>query len=424
MAVLVAVVLVFLIMPLFAVVIDLGMARAVQERVHNAAESAAVAAALSMRHGEPGNVDAAVLAAKRYAARNLGIPEGSPEWSTCPDDQGGGTPVECIRVDTARKEVSVRVPPRTTPSVFSAVLGAGPAAVSASASAAWGTTDPNDCTLCVLGDYEGGNQRVLVYDGDVAVGGRLSASLVQPDLGAAGGELRADLGRHVFAGIPYTGSGVSPTPEPLSEGLQDPSASLPLPTPATVGASSTRSTSGSGVCAPGIYVDVTGCSSFTGGGVYILTGRPNDIVTTRLPADLLQATVYVTCSRFIGSEIHMKACAGTDLGVRFGGTTGGDRTLRAPGQGAYSGVAVLYDPVTPRSQRLASGGRLSIEGDVLGRGVRLREPDSSGGAASIRGRLLVGQVLLGISGTGRLAYEVTGRADGGTLRDSQIRLTG
>ncbi len=75
---------------LAALVVDLGMARDSRRQAQNTADAAALAAANALyatrapNLNQPGDFDAAVDAAKSYAAENYGTTES--EWSGCVND--------------------------------------------------------------------------------------------------------------------------------------------------------------------------------------------------------------------------------------------------------------------------------------------------------------------------------------------------
>ena len=197
------------------------------------------------------------------------------------------------------------VPARTVPSVFSGVLGTAPPAASATSTATWGPPAPA-CALCIVtsagasGTFAGGIDQTQVAGGDVAVGGLLGVS--------AGGTLTGDPGRQITYGLPPATGNVSPPPA-LGTAPDDPLAS----TLAAVQAAAAKAPQGNtGACAPGIYADFSDCTSFTGNGVYVLTGNPylpfvSTTVTLKYP--MTNSVIYVTCSRLFVSDPQPQPCS-------------------------------------------------------------------------------------------------------------------
>src|SRR5215213_2110872 len=121
---------------LAAIVVDLGMARDNRRQAQNTADAAALAATNALyatrapNLNQPGDFDAAVAAAKEYAAKNYGTTQG--EWSGCSIPatdalgyQHPGTGTNCITFNSFNypTQALVVVPLRKQPSLLGGVFG-------------------------------------------------------------------------------------------------------------------------------------------------------------------------------------------------------------------------------------------------------------------------------------------------------------
>jgi Putative Flp pilus-assembly TadE/G-like len=403
-SVVVALVVVFVVMPLLAIVVDLGLARVASGQARSAADAAALAAAVS--HPDLGN---AVAAAHQIADDDFGITE--EQWAACVDPQAlpvAPAPGNCVSFDPTAKQVRVTLPAKQVPSVFSGILGSRPPAASATSVATWGAFSQL-CALCVFGSYQGGAQQLEVRGGDVAVGGDLTIG--------SGGALLTDVGEVVSVAGTATVTGTMSTAPTHADLAFDPFATqlaalaaLPDAAPSAVAkpwpdhiecnAPTYQDTSPcSAPCSPGTYQDVSMCTSFAPG-VYVLTGVP---AVDRLPITLHAGgdgvVFYVTCNS--GSwpfSVHPAPCSqGTSLQPKIGFAAGtGTLTLR--GNTAYGGLALAFDPTTPSgsntNQRFGGTGTLTVNGSIDGPGVTLCDPltPNDGRLLIDGGRLVVGSV--------------------------------
>ncbi len=398
-AVVVALVVVFVVMPLLALVVDLGLSRAASGQARSAADAAALAAALAaLSHPDAAGVATAVAAAHSMAADDFGVPD--DQWTSCVDAQPlpPGTvpsPGNCVSFDFTTKRVRVTLPGKKVPSVFSGIFGSKPPAASATSTATWGGF-AGTCVLCVVGSYDGGAQQLEVRGGDVAVGGDLTvgpAALLTDSGGAV------TVGGHIgdVSGVSTTpGRGSVPT-DPFATQL----ASLAARPEAAPSALAKPWPDDLGECRPGTYQDVTGCRSFAPG-VYVLTGLPvpapiRSTITLRAGGD--GVVFYVTCSSgSYPNQVHPAACSQqTSLQPRINfDAVGGALALR--GHPGYAGLALAFDPTTPRSsntnQRFSGAGTLTVNGSIDGPAVVLRDPSpaNSGRLVVAGGRVVVGSV--------------------------------
>jgi hypothetical protein len=404
----VALVVVFVVMPLLAIVVDLGLSRVASGQARSAADAAALAAAVS--HLDPAT---AVAAAHQIADDDFGITE--EQWAACQDPQPlpAGTapaPGNCVTFDPATKRVRVTLPAKQVPSVFSGILGSRPPAASATSVATWGAFTQL-CALCVLGSYQGGAQQLEVRGGDVAVGGDLTVG--------SGAALLTDAGKIVSVAGTATVAGTMTTAPTRGNAAFDPFATqlaalaaLPDAAPSAVAkpwpdrvdchAPTAQDTSlCSAPCSPGTYQDVSMCTSFAPG-VYVLTGVPLT-APNRWPITLHAGgdgvVFYVTCSSGSWpSSVHPTPCSSqTSLPPKIGFDAGAG-SLTLGGNPAYGGLALAFDPMTGSTsnpnQRFSGNGTLAVKGSIDGWAVTLRDPSppNAGRLVVDGGRLVLGGV--------------------------------
>ena len=143
-----------------ALVVDLGLARDNRRQAQNTADAAALAAANALYGttpddlNKPGDFDAAIAAAKEYAASNYGTTEA--EWAACsnPDALDVTPDTSCISFDKSPypNNVLVQVPLRQQPTIFGGVVGYSGVSISAIAQARIAPGSGQLCTFCVLPD--------------------------------------------------------------------------------------------------------------------------------------------------------------------------------------------------------------------------------------------------------------------------------
>jgi Putative Flp pilus-assembly TadE/G-like len=391
-AVLVAIVVATVVVPLMALVVDLGLTRVLSQRSRGAADAAALAAAAKSPTSPSDTADAAA-AAQALVAANLQAPDvgWSAAWAVCVDPAPlpAGTapsPGDCISFDLTLKQVRVTVPRREVPTVFGGVLGTSPPAASATSTASWGTQispATGACALCVLGTYAGGVEKVRVSGGDAASGGSLTIAL--------GGGLTVTGGGVTFVSwwiaLPWS---VSPLPvrraapaDPFAATLATLHASIPYGQPSSLPAV--------GPCAPGVYQSITNCTSF-GPGSYVVTGNPSTAVTSTLNGDARGVQLFFTCSASGGPTGVIAASCPSGQPPQFRGAGSAPHTLTAPGG---SGLALVFDAGLTRRQFLNSDQRLTINGDVYGPSITLRQGGT--GLAVVNGRVVVGALTVSSS---------------------------
>lgn len=373
------------ILGLAAIVVDLGNARDLTRQAQNAADAGALGAAQFM--SGPGTPDPvqAVAVGKQYITAN-----------------GWDAAASTVTVDTAAGTVDVTLAPRRAPSFFAGAIGAGSPDVGAAAQARYRGGAGLPCALCVLGDYNGQVGSALVVRGSVAINGRLTfnnnqgtLSVSPPTAGSIG----------YFTS--WNGNGtVDPAPVRLPAPVRDPFAWLTLPPPEADPAVVARA--GTGSCAPGVYTDVTRCTSFTGGGTYVITGSPGTR-TVELNATAPDSLFYVTCytdDRRTRQTRYAPCGPGVPPAQLFGAGVAA-ATVTARASGPYQGFAIVWDrnmdcPSPSCRQSLVGNGRLTVNGAVYG-------PSITFGAAGNGFLTANGPVVLGgvnLAGVGSLPAHV------------------
>lgn len=430
-ALLTTLVVVFVALPLMALVLDLGLARAVQQQAVGAAGSAALAAAVARPADETGAGDAAA-AARRYVEANLGVPDDDPAWAACVDPAALPLvvgPGSCVSLDLDRRLARVTVPGRSVPSVFAGVIGRSAPTVSSTATATWAAAAEAACALCVLGPVAavGAGAVITVRGGDLAAQG------VDLD----GGTVALDPGYTVRSPA-VVRTTITPPPgwtpgtvrvqdlvpqQVRDQGRLQPGDGVDFGAPAVVAAA--------GACAPGNYVDVSACTSFAPGGTYVLIGGPGSPVDPPVrrvvfAADADDALFYVTCRRAVAVTPVLPAlCGGTTgqaadgsslpngglPGIALDGAGAEPVTLTGRASGPHAGTALVIDPGMTLPHRLSGGAPLTVRGTVYAPDATFTPGSPSAGLSIVGGRAVFGRVLA--DGGARL--DVTAPVDGALL---------
>lgn len=410
-AVLVAVMLAAVLVPLAAIVVDLGFARDLRSQAQTAADAAALAVAVDMKDGsrDPGK---AATVAQAYIEQNF--PAVMPALAGCGD---------CVVVDPGARTVTVSLPPVSSPGLFSA----GSTGVSASAQASWAPL--TGCGLCVSGDLTIGHPSptghgvipglIKVHGGNVAVAHRVNAGTL---VGLAGA-IRTPDGLTLYGDSPYPGDQITTEPD----AVQQPSTvGHPKPVTGTLAAlgddpSIQRVTfDRDDHCTPppghlAAYFDPappsesfpSGPQLCTGGfapGIYVLIGTPSASPTTRInsstdtaaPGPVSGALFYLTC----GADGRPADCGGPGVTSRAalrGSEAGGVVVHGLSGDSGHpelDGYALVVDPALTDQQVI---GGLTIKGDVY-------VPSASVGSLTVKGRLTAGTL---VTGTGATSLDLT-----------------
>lgn len=377
---------------LIAIVVDLGNARDRERQAQNAADSAALAAAHYMFTANPADPLVAAQLARQYITVN--------GWTSTSTS---------VNVDTTNGVVDVQLPAVQAPSLFAGALAASEPLVAASAQARWKGGASQNCVLCVLGNFDGQVGSTLQSGGTVLINGNLtfnnangSIAVVPPTAGDVG-----------YLGTWNNKGTITPRLVKMPFAMPDPYAALPMPPPEAL--TGPVAQTGTGACAPGIYSDVSGCTSFTGGGNYVLTGGPKvkDIsFNNTTPAN--DSMFYVTCySQDAAKNIHYQACGAGVPGAVLNGAGNNDATLngRTTGDPRYLGLAVVFDRGFDCSggcpvQSFVGTYTLTVNGTVYGKAITFNEKGS--GLFVDTGNVVVGAVSLNGQGANKVHIDVRG----------------
>src|SRR4051794_7098566 len=372
---------------LAAIVVDLGFARDQDRIAQNAADAGALAAAQYMASSPTADPNQAAVIARQYIEAN-----------------GWTTDASTVRLDTAAGTVDIVLPTRTSTGFFSGIVGGGRAPTGASAQATWKGGVALSCVLCVLGDFEGQVGDVVAAGGGGGIDGALTFSpsdqgsiTIQPP---SAGDVR-------YFGS-WDGNGTFNTPVLKSTvHVPDPYLSLPLPPAGLTAGASARP--GSGACPPGVYTDVSGCTSLTGGGVYVITGPRFRAPITLNSINAPDTTLYVTCYGGPRGNRTYQPCGSANArgGAVLGGAGTADSSISAPSSGPYAGLAVIFDRALTGNQTFVGNAKLTLNGDVYGKGITL--DDRGNGLYVGNGNVVVGGVQLMGTGVNNLHIQVQGR---------------
>jgi hypothetical protein len=411
-AVLVAILTVALLIPIAAIVIDLGYLRSQRDQAQTAADAAALAVAQDLKAGA--DVDSARAKAAEYVRQNLGE-EAYLRFNA--DDCTGG----CFVLDDTGTSVTVRVPDLPAQQFFA---GSTPA-MSVGSVASWGPL--TECVVCVSGDLTVGNGSVpgdiMVSGGDVEVGGNVTTAYTGTTSPA--GTVRTPNGHTLYSGtwdsriqtVPADGRvQVSSTATPdlsavtttLDGLIDDPSLKL-----ATHVDNTCAPESGTLLAYFDKYYNPSNCLSFAPG-IYFLTGnfydaetRINGSTTGTATDGTTGALFYLTCGDWLGRPISCGDWYYDKPDLRT--TTASGITVKALQGSPYAelnGYAFVTDPRNATPQYL---GRLTVEGDVYLSNAR---------AAQLvqQGRLIADQLITGTVGTPALTISLTTSTVDGPVR--------
>jgi hypothetical protein len=378
-----------------ALVVDLGLARDTRGRAQNAADSSALAAALTLAGG--GSLAEATATAHRYAATNYQVTPA--EWAGCTDQAPLAERVEpCVSADPATRTVRVMIPERVVPAFFAGIIGGEGIGVRALAEAGWGPRAA-DCVLCVLDDVQGQVGSLTVDGGSVAVNGDLLFNNANGRIAVTGGVIG-------YSGT-WNGNG-DLTPQPVRQPpVPDPFAAVPLPPAGTdLGAPATEPAA-DGPCVPGNYTTVARCTSFSPGVYVIAGGRPTTIHGAVRATDVL---LYFTCSRQAGGTTYPEPCAaGGQEGASLDGAGSGTAEISGRTSGGYPeylGLAMVFDRNNTATQRWVGNGDLVVHGASY-----LANPGAlldlrGNGSFTAHGVTVVGDVLMRGQGRDQLHFSV------------------
>ena len=346
---------------LVALVVDLGMARVVRRQAQVASDASSLAAATALyAHasydtGAPQpDFDAAVTAAKGYAAENYQVAD--TDWAGCTDPaalayQPAGTP--CISFDDATKPTQVRivVPLRNVKLPFGALAGASQVNIGASAAASLEPGGLSNCGLCIIGDadHDVQNGEIDVSGGSVAFNGSVNVH--------NNGHVTSSDGDINVEGT-ASGSTYSPIPAIGQPEMPDPLATYPLPNDfSTMAVKADPCADG-----PGIYggYNFENDTCTLAAGLYVITGEWSFTGTAGLDATA-GVTLYFTC----GDTSDPRPCdaAGEDGGW-LDEAGNGTVDVVAPDSGTYKGLAIAYDRLNTSQLVLNGNSASSYDGTI------------------------------------------------------------
>ncbi|MGO4343156.1 pilus assembly protein TadG-related protein [Pedococcus sp. 2YAF34] len=379
-AVVVAIVTMFVLLFSAAIVVDLGNARAVRRESQNSADAAALAAANALypfpasnsckagSQASPCFTDA-VRAVKDYALWNFRVATNDSGWSSCdapiaPAIAPSGE--NCITFDKAVSPttVSVVIPVKDSPGFFGGFTGKTKIPVSSNASAR--VHVEFKCSLCFMGSINAGNGDFTVNGGGIAINGSANVGSAQQANWSG-----AFIG--VVAGT--NGGKWTPTANQIPS-FSDPLASLHLP------------------------LDTTGLSSFSdpcssGPGIYT--------AKVEIGKCILQPGLYVISNTWsMKNKSELDGTSGVTL--YFKGPNGqidmknGD--LNIVGQkaaGPLQRYAIIYDRDNPNPVSLQGNGTSTIDGILYAPASAL---DFNGGSTwTINGGPVVAKGVVMANGT-------------------------
>ena len=121
-----------------------------------------------------------------------------------------------------------------------------------------------------------------------------------------------------------------------------------------------------------------------------------------LNVDAKDVVVVFTCSASGGPTRVVAASCPSGRPPRFNGSGKGSHVLSAPGG---SGLALVFDTGLSRKEQLDGSAQLTVNGDVYGPDVTLR--DGAAGIGVVHGHVVVGAVTYSRGGTpGRTVLSV------------------
>jgi Flp pilus assembly protein TadG len=350
---------------LAALVVDLGAARDARRDSQNASDASALAAgnAMYVRGTHTADVNAAVAAAKDYAAENYGVPLSA--WSGCTDPEAfvvpsGSTPCISFRPTLTRpEEVRVRMPVETVRTPFAGALGVRSTgvAVSSFAQAKVDLSGRSRCGLCILGSgstHDLQNGDATVHGADIHFNG--SVTISSNGLVATDGAITVE----GSAGGPPTNY----TPDPTTgvPPIRDPLADVPMP-PSFAGLAPQSNPCTDG---PGFYGgrNLRNATCVLAPGLYVIAGDSGTIwdMAGSASTQLLGTgvTLYFTC----GNSVAPRPCNPGEHGANLDASGNGFFGISAPTSGPLQGFALIYDRNNNATLRLTGNGSQNATGTI------------------------------------------------------------
>lgn len=242
-----------------ALVVDLGMARDLEQRATDSADAAALAGSADLRLCTGSRCTAAVAAVKSSASDNFASGDGTPlAWNSCRATPPSGwswrqrrSRTQCIQfgwsgpVSGSPAVVFVAIPPRTSRSAFGGVFGFSGVTVQETAVAGTASRPVPPCALCILDSMD-------VSGGSLSISG--GGSAYATDATASGGTFTV-FGAGIYLTNPGSGTGFFPPPVVTDQPVADPFAATSPPTPAPPDLDVDECGGGTDVLVPGTYTD-------------------------------------------------------------------------------------------------------------------------------------------------------------------------
>lgn len=415
-----------------ALVVDLGIARDNRRQAQNTADSAALAAANALyatsapNLNQPGNFQAAVDAAKEYAAKNYGTT--ASEWAGCVNSdplafQYPGTGTSCISFDAFLypKEVLVVVPVRKQASFFGGVFGYTGVSIGALAQARLDPGGRNICSFCVLGDatHTIQNGDLTVSGGNLWFNGNVDIK-ANGYAGSTAGFVTGDDGTQVLdGGNAYVSGSISGSGTRFQGGkgkagqpkIVDPLASYQLPF-----ATQSTLTLKANPCAdgPGIYNGYKSTSSapcVMQPGLYVFT-KDFELSGNAGELQAKGVTFYFTCA----SGTSPRPCSSpgeTGGGIKISGN--GGYVLEAPRKATHPtvpeelyGWSLVYDRYNTASMLLVGNGDSTVAGTIYGVNATLDIRGNGGTDVPLASLIVVNSVnFSGNNATLNVAFDST-----------------
>jgi Flp pilus assembly protein TadG len=372
--------------------IDFGGATNVRRNDQNAADAAALAAAVVINQGQdlPTASDRANTATTKSAVPATAL--------TMQYLKGDGSPATTgAQVKKIRATVS-----ETWGTYFIRLVGFPTINISALAE----VSIPKPCALCLLDPGASpalnlsANGGINVSGGDVQVNSSANPAVVL----SASGSINAP-GTNVVGSVsqqssgtinPAASTGVVPVPDPLAA-LPYPSG--PLPNNGRVDVGDANRTIN-----PGLYTQwaLGGAGNlYLNPGTYVITGPAGESVSVSSAGGIrgTGVTLFFTCANFPAQSC---TCPGGAPGSNLKISSDGGLQISAPTSGTYAGVAIFFDRCNTGAIELSANGSTPVTGAIYAKSSALLL--TANGNMGLAGLVVVGTATLSGNGGINLAY--------------------
>ncbi len=393
--------------------IDFGGATNVKRNDQNAADAAALAAAVIINQGQ--DLVTARDRAKTAAASN-GVPASALTVQYLKGD--GSTAVDRTEVKTIRATVT-----ETWATYFIRLVGFPTVKISALAEA----KIPKPCGLCIMDTGASPSLHLSANGGITVTGGELQVNsngtpAVVLD---SSGSISAPATNIVGSASLQSGGTINPAANTGVALVPDPLAALPYPKGPFIDYGSVAPGDVNKTINPGIYHQwaLGGAGNlFLNPGTYVIVGPPSDSVavssggsirnsppcvgpsTTNCTPAGAGVTLFFTCSSFPSASC---ACPGT-FGSNLSISSNGGLQIIAPTTGTYAGVAIFFDRCNTVSIALTANGGTPVTGAIYAKSSPLLL--SANGSATLAGLVVVGTSDISGNGGISVSYDPTNPA--------------